>query len=103
MQQQFITAQHLQQLGITIAENDAVSLLEHLNNQLQERIGASIAESLDDEKLQQLLDLQDGGDDEAVGTWLDANVEDLQQIAEDERDILLGELAENTDSINTSK
>ena len=46
-----------------------------------------------------LAELQDKGDDKAVGEWINDNVPNLQEIAEDERDILLGELAENADKV----
>lgn len=95
-----INLEHLKQTGISLEDTDVDKLLSHLNDQLEERIGAEITASLDDEKLNELLDLQDKGDDEALGDWLEKNVPELQKIAEDERDILLGDLAENSDGIN---
>lgn len=101
--QQSITLEHLQELGIDLTGKDIDALLAHLNEQLSERIGAEIIESLDDEKAEELVELQAKGDEEAIGAWLDANVPELLTIAKDERDILLGDLAENSDSINSAQ
>lgn len=98
--QPLITKELLDEFGVELGDQDVTSLLDHLNATLEERIGAEITDSLDDTKLKELLDLQEKASDEEVGAWLEANVPELQQIAEDERDILLGELAENSDGIN---
>jgi len=95
-----ITLEHLKQAGVNPETTEVDKLLSHLNDQLEERIGAEITASLDDEKLNELLDLQEKGDDEAIGDWLETNVPELQKIAEDERDILLGDLTENSNGIN---
>ena len=95
-----ITLEHLKEAGVNPKTTDIDTLLTHLNEQLEERIGAEITASLEDEKLNQLLELQEKGDDEAVGDWLGKNVPELQEIADDERDILLGDLAESSDGIN---
>jgi hypothetical protein len=57
---------------------------------------------LDDDRLQELLDLQETADDAAVGDWLAKNVPELPQIAQDEINILLGEVADNASTINQS-
>jgi hypothetical protein len=95
-----ITRDILNQAGINLDGKDIDALLTHLNQTLEERVGTEITASLSDEQLNELLDLQEKGDDEAVADWLQANVEELDQIAQDEIDILLGELAENSDGIN---
>lgn len=74
--------------------------LQHVNDTLDERVGTEITESLNDDQLKELLDVQEKGTDEEVGAWLDKNVPELQEIAQDEIDILLGELAENADNVN---
>lgn len=100
MNDQLITKEHLDELGIEIGNQDITTLLEHLNKTLDERIGEEITDSLDDDQLKQLLELQDKGDEEAVGDWIGENVPDLEAIVDDERDILLGELADGADTIN---
>jgi hypothetical protein len=97
---QYITKETLDAFGISLEGHDETSLLEHLNDTLKERIGTEIAALLDDTRLNELLDLQETAGDEQVGDWLTQNVPELPQIVQDEIDILMGELADNTDSIN---
>ena len=98
--QQYITEDTLNKVGVDLEGKDTASLLAHLNETLEERVGAEITEALDDSQLQVLLDLQEKASDEEVGQWLQANVPEFEQIIQDEIDILLGELAENSDGIN---
>lgn len=97
---QFITKATLAAVGISIKPEDEATLLEHLNTTLQERVGLEITDSLDDSQLEALAALQESGDEAAIQQWLVANVPELNDIIKDEIDILLGELAENTDGIN---
>jgi hypothetical protein len=101
MDQQYITEENLTAFGINLDNQNKASLLEHLNETLQERVGTEITAMLDDTKLRELLDLQDSANDEEVGNWLAQNVPELQQIVEDEIDILMGELADSSNTINT--
>jgi hypothetical protein len=100
MQKQYITKEIIDQLGINLNETDVDSLLAHLNSTLAERIGAEITEELDDEQLKTLLRLQETASEEEVGDWIKQNVPEIEQIAQDEVDILLGELADGSDIIN---
>ncbi|MCB9819854.1 hypothetical protein H6796_00890 [Candidatus Nomurabacteria bacterium] len=101
-QKQIITIETLEEYGVDVSEKDVASFLEYANSTLEERVGAEVAESLDDEKLSALVELQETGNNEQVASWLRENVPELQQIAEDELDILLGELSENADSLSDS-
>lgn len=98
--QEFITKDTLVNLGINLEGKDVNSLLTHLNDTLEERVGAELTEALDDNQLKTLLDLQEKASDDEVGEWLKANVPEFDQIVQDEIDIMLGELAENTEGIN---
>jgi hypothetical protein len=98
--QDYITEDTLKKVGVNLDGQDVASLLAHLNETLEERVGAEITDALDDSKLQVLMDLQDKATDEEVGAWLQENVPEFEQIIQDEIDILLGELVENTDEIN---
>jgi hypothetical protein len=101
MNQDYITEETLQDFGVAIGDQDMESLLDHLNETLQERIGTEVAALLDETRLDQLLSLQESGaDDKQIGAWLQQNVPELKEIVQDEIDILMGELAENTDAIN---
>lgn len=103
MNQKYITLEAIQELGINLEGQDVDNLLTHLNETLEERVGTEITNSLDDDKLNELLKLQETATDEEVGNWLATNVPELQQITQDEIDILLGELSENSNEINKAK
>jgi len=100
MNQQLITQETLSEIGIDLHGQDVNALLAHINSTLQERIGAEISETLDDEQLKALLSLKETASEDEVSNWLDQNVPELKQIAQDEIDILLGELADNGEAIN---
>jgi len=102
MNQKFITEEIINELGINLNGQDIDSLLTHLNDTLAERVGTEITESLDDEQLKALLSLEETADEEKIGEWLDQNVPELKQITQDEIDILLGELAENSKAISST-
>lgn len=97
--QQLITEDTLVALGIQLDDNQMKTLVEHANQTLSERVGTDIVESLDDEKLEEYLAIQQSQDEEKTSAWLTENVPELKEIVENERDILLGELAENAESI----
>ena len=98
--QEYITEDSLKKLGINLEGQDVASLLVHLNETLEERVGAEITDALEDDQLQVLVDLQANASDEEVGAWLQTNVPEFEQIVQDEIDIVLGELAENNEGIN---
>lgn len=96
-----ITKQLLTSAGITIPADQEQTFIEHLNRTLQERIGTEITDSLEDTQLEELVELQQSDNEAAVQAWLKTNVPELEDIVKDEIDILLGEIAENTDSTTT--
>ncbi len=95
-----ITKDLLAAAGVEVKPEDEESFIEHVNDTLQERVGAEVVESLDDEQLDQLATLQEADDQDAIQTWMAENVPELEDIVKDEVDILLGELVESTDSVN---
>lgn len=97
-----ITKDILATVGIQVNPAEEEALLDHLNATLQERVGTEITSSLNDEQLDALAGLQETDDGQAVQQWLVANVPELNDIVKDEIDILLGEIAENTDGLNTT-
>jgi hypothetical protein len=96
----FITQQQLNDYGIYVDKDENEVLIEHLNETLEERVGAEIIDELNDKQLAKYLQLQQGGSNEDIASWLEQNVPDLKGLVQDEIDILLGELAENVDFIN---
>lgn len=95
---QLITQQDLIAMGIQLDDEQLKALVDHANETLNERVGADIIESLDDESLKEYLDIQQTGNGEEASAWLTANVPELEQIVENERDIVLGELADHTEN-----
>lgn len=97
-----ITRETLKQAGVNLENKDVDALLDHLNQELEERVGAEITASLSDEQLKEMLDIQDHASEDQLVEWMTANVPELDQITQDEIDIILGELAENADGINAA-
>lgn len=94
-----ITRESLALIGIQLADADADALIEQFNSTLQERIGVEVTNALDDDQLKELVHVQESGNMQAIQDWLVANVSDLQEIAQDEYDILMGEIAANAENI----
>ena len=97
--QSYITKQQLIDLGINLDDQDIDSLLTHLNETVEERVGADIAASLSYDQLKELLELQETASDEDMGKWIASRVGDHEQIVQDTIDIVLGELAEGSQKI----
>lgn len=87
----FITPTLLASTGVSIPDDEVGPLLDYLNDILEERIGEEIVETLDDEELEELAQLQESGTEEELDTWLKENVIELEEIVEEEVAILLGE------------
>ena len=93
-----LSKQLVQDLGIELNEQDYASLSEHFETTLQERVINEITMELSPEQAQELATMQSASDEDLLA-WLQANVTDLAEIVSDEVDILLGELAENSEAI----
>ena len=100
MQEQYVTLATLKSFGIKVDDTTAASLLEHINQTVEERIGAEITESLTDEQLKELIALQENGNEDQIGEWIAQKVPNYAQIVQDNIDIVVGEVAEGTDGIN---
>ena len=103
MNQQYITREILEAMGIGLPVGEEEQFVAHVNETLAQRIGDDIAESLDDDQLDEMLAIQKTGDTVKLTEWLSANVPDLSEIANNERDILLGEIADNADAVLAAK
>lgn len=93
-----LSKQLIQDLGIELSEQDYASLSEHFETTLQERVINEITMELSPEQAQELATMQSASDEDLLA-WLQANVTELAEIVSDEVDILLGELAENSEAI----
>jgi hypothetical protein len=94
-----LTPTLLENLGINLSEEHYQALAEHFETTLNERVINEIVLELSPEQAEQLATLQGAGDEEVLG-WLKANVPDMAEIVTDEVDILLGEIAENSEAIS---
>ena len=88
----------LQNLGIELSDEDFASLAEHFETTLDERVFNEVVLELTPEQAEQLAAMQQSSDEDVLG-WLQANVPALPEIVADEVDILLGELAENSEAL----
>jgi hypothetical protein len=93
-----LTRDFLTDLGIQLDDANYQALSEHFETTLHERVIAEIVEELTPEQAEELANLQQG-DEATVQQWLTENVQDLADIVADEVDILLGEIAENSEAI----
>lgn len=91
----------LESLGINLSDEDYALLADHFETTLQERVINEIVMELEPDQAQQLTTMQTSSDDELLA-WLQANVKDLPEIVSDEVDILLGEIAENSEVLGAS-
>lgn len=97
-----LTRTLLNDLGIELSDQDYSLLADHFDSTLHKRVITEIVEELNPEKAKQLASLQ-GQSDEQLLIWLHQNVPNFKEIVSDEVDILLGELAENSEAFSSSK
>ena len=90
---EYITREDLTTLGIELPEEQIAEFLQHANDTLAERIGAEITESLTDEEVSQMIEVQESGDETALQAWLIEKVPELKEIVQDEVDIFIAEIA----------
>ncbi len=102
MSYSYITPSLLTDLGIHLPSGDAESLIAHLNETVEERIGLEIAESLSDEELAEMITLQETASSAELAAWITAHVDQSKYIIQDNIDIVLGELAGGVEIVNQS-
>ena len=89
----------LQELGIQLDDGEYGLLSDHFDTTLHQRVIDEVVEQLSPEQAHELAGMQSAGDDELLA-WLQTSVPEFSDIVSDEVDILLGELAENSEAIN---
>lgn len=94
-----LSKEFLESLGITLDDATYTHFVNHFDDTLREQIIDSIIDNLTDEQLEAFSHLPQDNEQE-LWSWLQTNIPDLGEIVQDEIDILLGELAENSDQIN---
>ena len=93
-----LTRQFLTDLGIELDDEHYAVLAEHFDTTLHDRVVDEVVAELTPEQAHQLAELQAGSDDQLYA-WLQQHVPDLSDIISDEIEILLGEIAEDSDKI----
>ena len=101
MQQPLLTKQFLADLGIELSEQSYELLAEHFETTLQDRVLDEIVAELTPEQAAELAQMRDAGD-ERIYAWLQETIPELSDIISDEVDILLGEVAEDSEAIANS-
>jgi hypothetical protein len=91
----------LKDLGIELTEQDYELLAEHFDTTLHDRVIEEIVQELTPEQAYELATMQGAGDEQLLA-WLSANVPNFREIVSDEIDILLGELAENSEAFSSN-
>lgn len=102
--QDMITIDQLRSIGIDLPDEQMQALVEHAENTVSEQIGEEVVDSLDDDQLAEFVALQEAdAPAEQVEEWIMKHVEDYEDIIEDNVAIVLGDLAESVESINSAK
>ena len=95
-----VTKAQLNSIGINLPEDQMQALIQHVEDTINSQIGEEIVESLDDDQLKELVQMQDNdAPAEDIAAWIRARVPEYDEIIEDNVAIVLGELANNSDAI----
>lgn len=95
-----VTKAQLNSIGINLPEDQMQALIQHVEDTINSQIGEEIVESLDDEQLKELVQMQDNDvPAEEIDAWIRERVPEYDEIIEDNVTIVLGELVENSDVI----
>lgn len=93
-----LNKQFLADIGVKLDEQTHQALSDHYEQTLNERVIDEITTELDEAQLNELSRLT-ADDPSELSAWLATNVSKLGEIIENEVDILMGEIAENSDQI----
>lgn len=93
-----LTQPFLASIGVNLDVSTTESFNQHFEDTLSERVISEIVDTLEPNKIEDMLAIQDAGD-EKLQSWLQQNVPDLTEIIEQEVTILIGEIAESSDQI----
>jgi uncharacterized protein DUF5663 len=88
MNQQIITNELLREAGVETIDS---SLLDQLNETIEERVGVKLIEMLGKDKSQYFVNLQENGSDGEVDKWVEENIPNLESIVEEEIKRLIDE------------
>lgn len=88
----------LADIGINIDDRTYDALSKHYEETLNNRIIEAITEELDEHQLAELSNLKNA-DEQSLRKWLIMNVPQLDEIIEGEVAVLMGDIAENAETI----
>lgn len=86
-------------LGINLTGDELREFQQHFSDTLDERVGLAIFDQLNDEEATELIALQDSGDSAQINSWIKIHVPDYEEILRTEYDLLLGEIAGQSEAI----
>mgnify|MGYP001016603762 FL=1 len=97
-----VTKAQLNSIGISLPDDQMQALIQHVEETINERISEEVVESLTDEQLAELVKMQDSNAPaEEIDAWIRERVPEYDEIIEDNVTIVLGELVENSDAIQS--
>jgi hypothetical protein len=97
-----VTKAQLNSVGINLPDDQMQVLIQHVEETINERISEEVVESLTDEQLLELIKMQDSNAPaEEIDAWIRERVPEYDEIIEDNVTIVLGELVENSDAIQS--
>lgn len=100
LQATIVTKAQLNSIGISLPDDQMQVLIQHVEETINERISEEVVESLSDDQLKELVELQTGNASaEEIDAWIRERVPEYDEIIEDNVAIVLGELVENSDAI----
>jgi len=100
IQATIVTKAQLNSIGISLPDDQMQALIQHVEETINERISEEVVESLSDDQLKELVELQTGNASaEEIDAWIRERVPEYDEIIEDNVAIVLGELVENSDAI----
>ena len=100
LQATIVTKAQLNSIGISLPDDQMQALIQHVEETINERISEEVVESLSDDQLKELVELQAGNASaEEIDAWIRERVPEYDEIIEDNVAIVLGELVENSDAI----
>lgn len=100
IQATIVTKAQLNSIGISLPDDQMQALIQHVEETINERISEEVVESLSDDQLKELVELQtSNAPAEEIDACIREHIPEYDEIIEDNVAIVLGELVENSDAI----
>lgn len=90
----------LQELGLgTLPKDEKVSLLNHIYETLETRVGMKLAGQMTDKQLDEFEQYFDAKDDKGAYQWLQTNFPNYREVVQEEFDKLKAEISQSAAQI----